>query len=406
MPNTTAVPDVEFTPVGLVLPQEADILAGVQADQQTAFGGNLNAALETPQGQLASSLTAIIARKNDLFAEYVSQVDPDVADGRMQDAIARIYFIERLPATSTTVDVLCTGLAGVIIPPGARVLSADGDIFAALDGGIIGAGGNVTLSFAAQQTGPLIIGPGQITSIFQAIPGWDTVTNLTAGVTGSNIEGRADFEYRRRQSVALNARASLPSIYAAVFDVADVTDVYAAENVTSANLVLPGGTITMVPHSIYIAVVGGDGDDVANAIWTKKSLGADYNGNTSVVVTDPSGYSPPLPSYTVKFQRPPALPIKFAVQIANTPGLPATIVADTKAAIINAFNGGDGGARVRIGSTIYASRFYAPVSNIRSGYVEILSLLLGSVTPTLPALATDPAFVPTISASDISVTLV
>lgn len=406
MPNTTAVPDVQFTLTGLVLPQEADILAGVQADQQTAFGGGLNPALETPQGQLASSLTAIIARKNDLFAEYVSQVDPDVADGRMQDAIARIYFIDRLPATSTTVDVLCTGLAGVVIPPGARVQAADGSIFAALDGGVIGVGGNVTLSFAAQQTGPIPVGIGQITNVYQAIPGWDSVTNVAPGVTGSNIESRADFEYRRKQSVALNARASLPSIYAAVFDVDDVTDVYAAENVLSTTLALPGGTIVMVPHSIYAAVVGGDGDDIANAIWTKKSVGADYNGNTSVVVTDPSGYSPPLPSYTVKFQRPPALPIKFAVQIANTAGLPSTIIADAKAAIISAFNGGDGGPRVRIGSTIYASRFYAPVSNIRPGYVEILSLLLGSVTPTLPALTTDPAFVPTISASDISVTLV
>ena len=403
---TTAVPDVAFTLTGLVLPQEADILAGVQADQQTAFGGGLNPSLETPQGQLASSLAAIIGAKNDLFAEYVNQVDPDVADGRMQDAIARIYFIERLPATPTTVAVLCTGLPGVVIPPGARVQASDGTVYAATDGGVIGAGGNVTLSFAATVNGPIPCAPGMVTTIYQAIAGWDTVTNVGAGVTGSNIEGRADFEYRRKQSVALNARGSLPSIYAAVFDVDGVTDVYAAENVLSTNLVLPGGTITMVPHSIYVAVVGGVGADVAKAIWTKKSLGADYNGNTTVSVTDPSGYTPPLPTYAVKFQRPPALPIKFAVQVANTAGLPSTIVADVKAAIISAFNGLDGGPRARIGSVLYASRFYAPVSDIRSGYVEILSLLLGSVTPTLPAQTLDPAFVPTIQASDISVTLV
>lgn len=406
MPNTTAVPDVEFTLTGLVLPAEADILAGVQSDQQTAFGGGLSPALETPQGQLASSLTAIIADKNDLFAQYVSNVDPDVADGRMQDAIARIYFIDRLPATSTTVDVLCTGLAGVVIPAGARILDSASNIFVALDGGVIGSGGNVTLSFAAQQTGPIVVGVNQITSIYQAIPGWDSVANAAAGVTGSNIEGRADFEYRRRQSVALNARASLPSIYATVFDVADVTDVYAAENVTSSTLALPGGTIVMVPHSIYIAVVGGAGADVAQAIWSKKSLGADYNGNTSVTVTDPSGYSPPLPSYTVKFQRPTAQPILFAVQLANTSGLPSNIVALTQQAIIAAFNGQDGGARVRIGSTVYASRFYAPVSNILPGYVEILSLLLGISSPTLSALSLDPAYVPTITAGNITVTLV
>ena len=405
MPNT-AVPDVSFTLTGLVLPQEADILAGVQADQQTAFGGGLNPSLETPQGQLASSLTAIIGAKNDLFAEYVNQVDPDVADGRMQDAIARIYFIERLPATPTVVAVLCTGLPGVVIPAGARVQASDGTLYAATDGGVIGAGGNVTLSFAATTTGPIACGVGMISTIYQAIPGWDTVTNAAPGVVGSDIESRSDFEYRRKQSVALNARGSLQSIYAAVFDVEGVTDVYVAENVLSTNLVLPGGTITMVPHSVYVAAVGGLGLDVATAIWEKKSVGADYNGNTTVNVTDPSGYAPPLPTYAVKFQRPPSLPIKFAVQIANIAGLPSTIVADTKAAIIAAFNGQDGGPRARIGSTLYASRYYNPVSNIRVGYIEILSLLLGAVTPTLPALALDPAFVPTLQESDISVTLV
>jgi uncharacterized phage protein gp47/JayE len=403
MPNT-AVPDIVFTPQGVVIPQEADILAGVQADQQTAFGGGLNPSLETPQGQLASSLAAIIAAKNDKLAQLVNQVDPDTADGRFQDAIARIYFLDRLPATSTTVAVLCTGLAGVVIPVGARVQASDGTIYAATGGGTIPVGGSVTLAFAAQTTGPIACATGMITTIYQAIPGWDTVTNVAPGVVGSDVESRADFEFRRKQSVALNARGSLPSIYANVFDVANVTDVYAAENVTDSPVTI--GTITMVPHSIYVAAVGGLAQDIANAIWRQKSCGADYNGNTTVSVTDNSGYSPPLPTYSVKFQIPPAVPVKFAVSIANTPGLPSTIIADVQAAIISAFNGGDGGPRARIGSTIYASRYYAPVSNIRSGYVEILSLKLGTATPTLDAVTIDIAKVPTLAASDIAVTLV
>lgn len=404
MPATTAVPDITFTPTGLVIPQEADVLAGVQADQQQAFGGDLNPSLESPQGQLASSLSAIIGAKNDKFAYYVNQVDPDVADGRMQDAIARIYFIERLPAVPTTVDVLCSGLSGVPIPAGKRVQASDGTIYAAVDGGSIGPAGTVTLSFASQTPGPIGCAPGMITTIYEAVPGWDSVTNLSAGVVGALVESRADFEFRRKQSVALNARASLPSIYAAVFDVDGVSDVYAAENVSAGTRTI--GSIVMAPKSIYVAVVGGAGADVAQAIWTKKSLGADYNGNTTVNVTDPSGYSPPYPTYAVKFQRPPAQPVKFAVQIANTAGLPSTIVADVRAAIISAFNGGDDGPRARIGSTLYASRYYAPVSNIRSGYVVILSLLLGVVNPDQASIVLDPAYVPTLQASDISVTLV
>ena len=64
MASSSSVPPLEFTPAGVVLPQESAVLAGVQADYDAAFGGGLNPALETPQGQLASSQAAIIADKN------------------------------------------------------------------------------------------------------------------------------------------------------------------------------------------------------------------------------------------------------------------------------------------------------------------------------------------------------
>jgi hypothetical protein len=79
--STSSVPDVTFTPTGLVLPAESDILAGVLSDMNAAFGGNLNPSLSTPQGQLASSTAAIVGAKNDLFAQFVNQIDPATATG-------------------------------------------------------------------------------------------------------------------------------------------------------------------------------------------------------------------------------------------------------------------------------------------------------------------------------------
>lgn len=399
--STSSVPTIQFTGAGLVVPDESAILAGVQADHNAAFGGNLNPALSTPQGQLASSTAAIIAAHNALFAKFVQQVDPATASGAMQDAIGRIYFLDRLPATPTTVQVLCNGLAGVVIPAGALVVDSSGNRYACTGAGVIGAGGNVTLTFSAVNTGPINCAPGAINAIYQAIPGWDTAANASAGVTGSDVESRADFEYRRRQSVALNAIGSLPSIYAAVFDVDGVSDVYVTENTTGAAVTLGG--ITLAPHSVYVAATGGLAADVAQAIWRKKSVGADYNGNTTVTVADPSGYSVPCPTYAVKFQTPDPLPVKFDVQLASSGSLPSNIVALVKAAIVSAFSGGDGGARARIGSTIYASRFYGPVA---VAPVSIVSLLLGDVTPTLNSLAVGIDRAPVVSADDITVTLV
>lgn len=406
MPGITSVPAIQFTPTGLTLPADSAILGGVQTDMNAAFGGNLNPALSTPQGQLASSQAAIISARNAEFAKFVNQIDPATADGFMQDAIARIYFLNRHPAASTVAQVTCNGLVGVAIPVGSLVRDASGNIYSCTQAGTIAATGNVILPFAAQIAGPT---PCAISAIsgppYRAIFGWDSATNATAGIVGALVESRADFEYRRRQSVAINGTGTLSAIYANVFNVAGVFDVYAYENATNAPIAVGSTNYSMIAKSIYVAVVGGLAADVAKAIWLRKDVGADYNGNTSVTVTDPSGYSYPQPQYVAKFQTPTPRAVKFAVQLANNPSLPSDIVARVKAAIASAFIGGDGGPRARIGATIFASRFYAPVSLI-SPQVSILSLLLGVVTPTLASLTMGIDEAPTIAQSDISVTLV
>ena len=117
----TNVPSISFTANGFVAPSESAILAGVEADINAAFGGSLNPAPSTPQGQIAASDTAIIGSSNDLLLALFNGVDPAYASGRMQDAIGRIYFMTRNPAQPTTLQVLCSGLAGVVIPVGALV---------------------------------------------------------------------------------------------------------------------------------------------------------------------------------------------------------------------------------------------------------------------------------------------
>ena len=406
MANDTNVPTIEFTPEGLTVPSESAILAGVQADQNAAFGGNLNPALETPQGQLATSQTAVIADFNALFAEFVNQVDPDTADGFMQDAIARIYFLNRSPGAPTSVQCTCTGLFGTLIPVGAQAQDTSGNRYVCTESGTIPIGGSITLPFANIVNGPVPCPSGTLLTIYQAIPGWDSITNPSDGVLGRFVETRSEFEFRRRNSVALNARGSLPSIYAAVFDLPDVLDVYAFENTTNATITVGATNFPLVPHSLYVAVVGGIAQDIGEAIWRKKDVGCDYNGNTTVTVEDNSGYSPPVPTYTVKFEIPASLPIFFNVQIANSPDLPSNIVQLTKNAIVASFTGADGSTRVRIGSLILASKFYAPVSAI-GPEVSILSILIGVTSPgavTSVLAGIDQA--PTIDAANITVTLV
>jgi hypothetical protein len=390
--TATAVPSIEFTETGLVLPQESAILAGAQSDINAAFGGNLNPALSTPQGQLASSLSAIVSDNNDQFAEFVNQVDPDTNDGFMQDAIARIYFLNRSPGASTVVQCVIVGALGTVIPVGAQAQDTSGNLYLCTQAGTIPVGGTITLPFANATIGPIACPSNTLTNIYQAIPGWDTINNPSAGVVGSNVETAAEFRVRRDQSVALNAHGSLPSIYAAVFDVSGVIDAYATENVTDSPIFVGSTNYELLPHSVYVAATGGLASAVAQAIWTKKDLGANMNGNTTVVVTDESGYSFPQPAYNITFEIPNPTGFNFIVNIKNSASLPSTIVADVTAAITAQFNGIVGallpngvtaqtsGARVRIGSLLLAAAFYGAVATCEGPGVpvQVLSIFIGS----------------------------
>lgn len=391
MVDTTNVPSPVFAPTGLILPQEAAILAGVQQDYNAAFGGNLNAALNTPQGQLCSSTAAMIANANTVFGTFVNQVDPDTATGFMQDAIARIYFLNRNPAVPTTVNVLCTGVLGTIISLGSLVQDTSGNIYSCTAAGSIPVGGNVTLPFANTTPGPIPCPANTVTAIYRAINGLESVNNPSPGVTGANVESPAAFEYRRKQSVGLNAQGSLPAVYSKVFQVPDVIDVFVTQNNTAS--VISGAingnpnatSYPVAAHSIYVAVTGGDALAVATAIWKGANVGAAYQtaaggaGATliSETVTDDSGYNIPQPAYTVTYINPVATPVFFAVTLAASALLPANIVDLVQQAIIDQFTGvADGSVRERIGAQVLASRYFGPVQDI-GDEVSILTITIG-----------------------------
>ena len=376
MAVTTNVPGLTYTDRGYVAPSEAEVLAGVQTDIDQAFGGGVNPVLTTPQGQIATSTTAIIGNTNDSIVNLFNMFDPAYASGRMQDAIARIYFISRNPAQPTTVSCVCTGAPGVPIPAGSLAKATDDNVYAATEGGVIGIGGTVTLEFACTVNGPIACPADSLNKIYRAIPGWDTINNPGDGALGNEVESRVQFEARRAESVAKNARGSLPSVLGSVLDVSNVLDAFVTENNGASPATIRG--VSVPAHSLYVSVSGGTDEDVAKAIWTKKAPGCGYGGNTTVDVTDDnSGYTPPLPVYPVTFERPASLPIMFAVLLQDSLQVPSDAVTQVQDAIIAAFAGADGGTRARIASNIYASRYYGPVASLGS-WTTVISLQVGS----------------------------
>lgn len=465
---TTNVPSITIGPNGVVIPAESAILAGRLADLQAAFGGDLNPSLSTPQGQIATSDAAIIGSANDAFLEIANGFDPALNSGRFQDAVARIYFLERIPAASTVVTAVCSGLDGVFIPVNAQAADSAGNLYLATESGTI-SGGSVTLTFACATTGPTICLTGALNTIYQAIPGWDSITNPSAGVVGNNAETTGDFEYRRRQSVALNASGQTGAVLGAVLAVPGVLDAYALENplgvpsgatfsgaiagnvltaasvtgtiaagqmlngagvvsgtviteglsgtggagtynvsiaqsIGSETMVSAAGGVPLAAHSIYVAAYGGAAADVGVAILRKKNPGCNYNGNTTVSVQDTN------PAYTAGF---PTYSVTF-----ETP-TPTPV----KFAIAMQSNGGvPSTAPAQIKAAVIAAfegtdgglkaRIASPIFASRfyagiaslGAWAQIYSVQLGIDAANQNSIQMRMDQIPTVSASDIAIT--
>lgn len=402
---TTNVPQIVWVNGSPVLPSESAILTGVQADIDTAFGGGVNPSLQTPQGQLAQSETAIIGDKNNEIAYIANQVNPSMASGIWQDAIGEIYFITRIPGAGTVVNCTCNGAVGTVIPAGSVAQDTSGYLYSSTTSATIPSSGNVTIQFQNQTQGAIACAIGALNIIYTAIAGWNTVSNPAAGTLGNLVETRAAFEARRSASVAGNSVNSIQAIYAAVTQVPDVIGAFVTDNPTGSTVSYGSTSYSLAAHSVCVSVAGGASSAVAQAIWSKNPPGCAYNGNTTVTVYDTT-YPTPYPSYSVTYLIPTSTPVYFLVEIKNNTLLPSNIVQLTQNAVIASFNGQDGGSAVTINSTSYSGRYYANINAINPN-VNVIEVYLGltaSPSTLFAALGIDQ--LPTITASNIVVTLV
>lgn len=403
----TAVPDVTITENGLLVPDVSDVLAGRLTDMATALGGGASQSLSSPQGQIAQSDTEIIAQEYDKLLCLFNQVNPDYARGRFQDGIGQIYFMNRISAQGTVVTATCIGQVGTTIPAGSSAVDTSGYIYQSIDNAIIPSGGSVDVQFVNATTGPIPCAAGALNQIYRAVSGWDSITNVSPGVVGVDVESRIAFETRRRQSVARNSRNQDASTLSALLATSGVLDAYVWSNRTATTVNQGTTNFPVLGHSIYICVYGGTDSDVAEAIFNTYNPGANLNGDTTYTVYDNVNYTAPYPSYDMQWQKATPTRVYFNVELDSSLNPPSDINQQVKTMIASVFNGGyEGIGKARIGATINSGKYYAPVISISPDTVGILSLEVSLDGSTYgPAVTMGIDQVPTIQESDITVTL-
>lgn len=392
----TAVPIPSFTANGFVVPSQQSILAGLNSDWNAALGGNLNPASNTPQGQIIASQAALLGAMNDQLVALFNGVDPAIATGLMQDAIGYIYFIQRLPAQPTALQLTCTGRAGAVIPVNSFVQDTTGNIYFSLQQFTIPSGGSIVQPFAAQVAGPIPV-PNTVTIFSGGIAGWDTAV-VTSGVVGNNIESQTQFELRRSLSVSGNAQSTLSTIYANVAAVPDVLELYVIDNPLGETQVIGG--VTLPANCLYVCTAGGAPGAVALAIFEKKPVGIPYFPGSAgnIPVQDPNPvYDGNGPIYQVSYEFAVPAPLCFQVTIYNpssnsaVPSNASDLVAQ---AVQNAFQGLiPGSPAATIGSIIFANQPYITAINNLGPWAQVVSIyvgvgILGVINESAPNIAT------------------
>lgn len=326
---------------------------------------DINTAPETPQGQIIDAETLAITQKDAELAFLANMFNPKTARGIWQDALAEIYFIKRKKSVNSRCYCILTGLKGTVIEKGSKIQSvADGTYWNLLEDVTIQNNGSVIALFECETEGAVIASPNTLNKIITTVAGWDTVNNSQAATVGTLEESQQAFEKRRYDSVALNSRGTTSSVYARVLQLDNVVGCYVVDNKTNIVKTIDG--YDLKPHSIYVAILGGSNQDIAEAIYKSLSAGCDYNGNTTIDVTDENTKS----VESVTFMRPIQQNVYIKVNLFNK-DLPNNYENLIKNAVINNFYGldreveiaGETLSRVIMHDDVYSSRFLPSILN-------------------------------------------
>ena len=393
-----------FNPlVGVELPSTQEIREDLGEKIQQAFQTSpndplLNIEPSSPMGQFLDLIVAEIEAKNSEIAFLANMANPEIATGKYLDALAALYGLDRKISEPTVVNCVLTGLKGTVIPYGAIAQDSLGNQYrhSAANGAQIDDTGSVITTFTAINHGPLEVAAGSVNRIVTTIAGWDSITNPTAGVIGRDEETDAELRNRMIESYAVNATGYVEAIEANLAALEGVLDVRVLENPTNAEITQYG--VSIEPHSILIAIVGGEDSDIARTIYQRKDAGCGTTGDYEVQFIDETYYNA---TYNYKIVRPQNQSLKISVTFFGT-SMNETEKNNVIQAIIQDALGQGANDRISLASTVYASRFYQSIQSQTSA--PIAQILVGLGTGALGSSVQIPANVePTISESDVSI---
>lgn len=349
-----------ITSQGVIVPDTSTVQEQVTQDLINVFGQDLDTTPETVEGRFIQCLTDYRTNTLAINAQNANQINLRYATGRFLDAIGAFFGVERYAATSTRVLATVTGIENTIIPAGSQAKTTDGNVFYAENDITIGYTGTATGYFLSLEKGEIPCDSGTLTTIVNAVLGWETINNGSSGTLGTKQESDNDFRLRIEQS-RYTGISLLGSIKSRLVNVPNVKSCFVYDNYTNATIIYDG--VSIDAHSIVVIVDGGAEADIAEAIFKSKTGGTGYTAisgfSKSVTVTDGAFNVP----YTVIYNEPDRKEFAVSIQVKNVNYDGDNLVQDVKDAIMNwSQNLVEGVDGLKIGQDISSFEIAAAVS--------------------------------------------
>ncbi|MDR3244669.1 MAG: hypothetical protein LBT79_07975 [Elusimicrobiota bacterium] len=296
------MPDI-LDETGLTLKRLSEIKEELENAFREIYGEDINLDQNTPDGQMIGIESQAMIDIRELIQEVYNSFDPDKAIGVSLDARVAINGLQRRGGTYTYVPIKITtnralnlvGLDSVSEDEAYTISDSQGNLFVLGNSVSFESAQDKTAIFRAKSIGAVEILPNTINTPITIILGVESINNPSvASVKG--IEQEADAELRlRRQSAFGKSSLGYPmSVRSALLDINDVSYVKVYENTTSIT-----DANQIQAHGIWIIVEGGNNQEIAEAIYAKRSGGTPMKGSVVVNVPQIDGQI-----FVCKFDRP------------------------------------------------------------------------------------------------------
>lgn len=358
-----------ITSAGVYAPTYDEIHTEIKRRFKEFYGTDVNLDPDGADGQfLALWAKALHDSNNSVIAAYNS-FSPATAIGNGLSSVVKVNGITRHLPSKSYADLKIVGQAGTTILNG-RALDVNEKRWKLPDEVVISYDGEIVVTAEAEDDGLVVANPNEINRIATPILGWQSVTNPAAARVGANVETDTELRRRQQESVTLTARTVSDGLVAGLQALTGVTKATVFENestVTDKN--------GIPAHSIYTIVDGGEAQEIAQVIASKKSLGVGTYGEVSATITDSRAVEK-----VIKFGRPVDVPIFAKVKIKAKSGYLYSIGESIQESVADYINS------LEMGEAVNQIELFCPATLHGTDYGEtfqVLALSFGKSASTL-----------------------